>query len=88
MVFAIFQQSFDVASQLVYEGFPKQDPGRPLFDVWPRCQIYVQHAVNLTKLHTIFWQGRETFIGLEVFVKLLCNCGYKRGLVILVPPEK
>lgn len=70
------QQSFDAASQLVYETFPTQDSGRPLFDVWPRCRMYVQHAVNLAKLYTAFRQARETFTGSEIFVKLLCNCGW------------
>jgi hypothetical protein len=70
------QESFDAASQLVYEAFPKQDQGRPLFDVWPRCQMYVQHAVNLAKLYTAFRQGRESFSGSEEFVRLLCNCGW------------
>jgi hypothetical protein len=70
------QESFDAASQLVYEAFPKQDSSRPLFDVWPRCQMYVQHAVNLAKLYTAFRQGRESFIGSDQFVRLLCNCGW------------
>jgi hypothetical protein len=71
------QESFDAASQLVYEAFPSQDQGRPLFDVWPKCQMYVQHAVNLAKLYTAFRQGRESpFTGSESFVRLLCNCAW------------
>jgi hypothetical protein len=71
------QESFDAASQLVYEAFPKQDQGRPLFDVWPRCQMYVQHVVNLAKLYTAFRQGRESpFTGSADFVRLLCNCAW------------
>jgi hypothetical protein len=71
------QESFDAAAQLVYEAFPKQDQGRPLFDVWPKCQMYVQHAVNLAKLYTAFRQGRESpFTGSLDFVRLLCNCAW------------
>jgi hypothetical protein len=71
------EESFDAASQLVYEAFPKQDQGRSMFDVWPKCQMYVQHAVNLAKLYTAFRQGRESpFTHSEDFVRLLCNCAW------------
>jgi len=71
------EESFDAASQLVHEAFPKQDQGRPLFNVWPQCQMYVQHAVNLAKLYTAFRQGRESpFPHSEDFVTLLCNCAW------------
>ena len=70
------QESFDAASKLVYEAFPKQDQGKPLFDVWPRCQMYIQHAVNLAKLYKLFRPGLETFTGSDEFVRLLCNCGW------------
>jgi hypothetical protein len=71
------QESFNAASELVYEAFPKQNQGRPLSDVWPQCQMYVQHAVNLAKLYTAFRQGFEgPFTGSEELVRLLCNCGW------------
>ena len=69
------QESFDAAAQLVYEAFPKQVLSRPLFDDWPRCQMFIQHAINLAHLYTVFRQGRESpFKASLSFVTLLSSC--------------
>ena len=70
------QASFDAATQLLHEAFPIQLYGRPLHKEWPRCQTYVQHVINLSKLFVGFRKGQDTFIPSLDFVRLLSNCGW------------
>jgi hypothetical protein len=70
------QASFDAATQLLYEAFPIQLYGRPLHKEWPRCQTYVQHVINLSKLFIGFRKGQDTFSPSLDFVRLLSNCGW------------
>jgi hypothetical protein len=70
------QESFDAATQLVCEAFPVQELGRPMHDEWPRCQLYIQHAVNLAKTFVESRSGQEPFHSTSEFVKLLSNCGW------------
>lgn len=42
------QTSFDSAVQLVYEAFPKQVHGDPMFKDWAICQAYIPHGAHLS----------------------------------------
>src|SRR5438067_2019049 len=46
------QESFDIASRLVYEQFPKQDMSQSLFKEWSVCQDYIPHGVYLSKKYS------------------------------------
>jgi hypothetical protein len=71
------QESFDAATQLLHEAFPLRVKGRPLHDVWPRCQMYVQHIVHLSNSFVIYRQGRHGVIVPDIdFVRVLSNCGW------------
>ncbi|KAH0564815.1 hypothetical protein GP486_001804 [Trichoglossum hirsutum] len=43
------QDSFDSASQLVYEAFPRQILNQSLYKKWDTCQDYIPHGVHLRK---------------------------------------
>src|SRR5271155_5141703 len=46
------QESFDIASRLVHEQFPKQLMGKSLGEEWNVCQEYIPHGVYLTKKYS------------------------------------
>jgi len=42
------QDSFDSASALVYEAFPKQKHGDYMSKEWGACQSYISHGAHLS----------------------------------------
>jgi hypothetical protein len=68
------QESFDVASRLVYEQFPKQIMGESLNKQWNVCQEYIPHGVYLSKKYSDYAPGKLK--AHEFFVKLLSNCAW------------
>ena len=71
------QDSFDAATQLLYDAFPKQDEGRPMNENWVLCQTYIQHAISLANGYVKIRAGPESpFRSSKEFVRLLANCGW------------
>lgn len=67
------QSSFNTASRLVYEQFPKTSTkDNQLFNAWSRCQEYIAHAVYLAKKYVeLMRSGRLK--GSTYLVRLLSN---------------
>ncbi|KIV90279.1 hypothetical protein PV10_07598 [Exophiala mesophila] len=71
------QESFDAATELLHEAFPKQIMGRPLQTMWPRCMMFVQHVVHLTKAFSTYQTGSQGYVTPKLnFIRLLSNCGW------------
>jgi hypothetical protein len=62
------QESFDSASALVYEAFPKQVNGDYLSSQWGACQSYISHGDHLCRqFASIHRPGvKDTLKGYEV----------------------
>ena len=69
------QGSFDSASQLVYEAFPKQYMNQSLYNEWNTCQDYVAHGVYLRKRYSEYARSGHLRAS-DAFVKLLLNCAW------------
>jgi hypothetical protein len=78
--FEDLQDSFDAAVRLVYEAFPKQQGGDPLYDQWSTCQLYVQHAVQLYARFEEYGPSNvhaaDALHAQEEFIRLGANCGW------------
>jgi hypothetical protein len=74
------QESFNAAVRLVYEAFPKQQRGDPLYDQWSDCERYVQHALRLFSRFREYSHAHErttkALSAIEEFVRLGSNCGW------------
>jgi hypothetical protein len=69
------QESFDIASRLVYEQFPKPVMSESLYKEWNVCQEYVPHGVYLSKKYSDYAPSGKLKTH-EFFVKLLSNCAW------------
>jgi hypothetical protein len=69
------QESFDIASRLVYEQFPKQRMSGSLFKEWNVCQEYIPHGVYLSKKFSDY-AASGSLKASDAFVKLLSNCAW------------
>jgi hypothetical protein len=69
------QESFDVASRLVYEQFPKQLTSESLYKQWNVCQEYIPHGVYLSKKYSDYALSGKLKAH-EYFVRLLSNCAW------------
>jgi hypothetical protein len=69
------QESFDVASRLVYEQFPRQITSESLYKQWNVCQEYIPHGVYLSKKYSDYVPSGKLKAH-EYFVKLLSNCAW------------
>lgn len=69
------QTSFDTASKLTNEQFPKRDKSLSLYDVWPQCQEYISHGVHLSRKFADYAKA-GVLKGSPAFVELLSNCGW------------
>lgn len=68
------QDSFNIASRLTYEAFPKRID-QPLFKQWVICQTYIPHGVFLSKkfsAHTKYGKLKSTL----PFIQLLNACAW------------
>jgi hypothetical protein len=73
-------KAFDAAVQIMYEAFPKQIDGDPLHNVWPHCELHIQHGLHLAHKYADFVSkglgARATFKAPENFTALLGNCAW------------
>ena len=69
------QESFDIASRLVYEQFPKQDISESLYKVWRVCQDYIPHGVFLSKKYSDYGPSGKLKAH-DSFVRLLSNSAW------------
>lgn len=69
------QESFDIASRLVYEQFPKQVMNESLYKEWKVCQEYIPHGVYLSKKYSDYARSCKLKAH-EYFVNLLSNCAW------------
>ncbi len=69
------QASFDTASKLVNEQFPKRKMNETYYERWSRCQEYVPHGVHLSKKFADHAKS-AVLRGTPAFVELLSNCGW------------
>ena len=69
------QESFDIASRLVYEQFPKQVMSESLYKEWNVCQEYIPHGVYLSKKYSDYAPSGK-LKSHDYFVKLLSNCAW------------
>jgi hypothetical protein len=69
------QESFDVASRLVYEQFPRQITSESLYKQWNVCQEYIPHGVYLSKKYSDYALSGKLKAH-EYFVRLLSNCAW------------
>lgn len=69
------QESFDIASRLVYEQFPKQVMSESLYKEWNVCQEYIPHGVHLSKKYSDYARSGKLKAH-EFFVRLLSNCAW------------
>jgi hypothetical protein len=69
------QNSFNIASRLAYEAFPKRDLNEQLFRKWSQCQVYIHHGVWLSKKFSDYAASGK-LKGSDYFVKLLSSCAW------------
>jgi hypothetical protein len=75
------QQSFNIASRLVYEQFPKMHTGSA-DNQWTICQDYIPHGVYLSKKFSDYAASEVLKASSGVlkadihFVRLLGNCAW------------
>ena len=69
------QNSFNIASRLAYEAFPKRDLIEALFKKWSQCQEYIHHGVYLSRKFSDY-AASGTLKGSTYFVKLLSACAW------------
>ena len=69
------QESFDIASRLVYEQFPKQVTNESLYKKWNECQEYIPHGVYLSKKYSDYAPTGKLKAH-DFFVRLLSNCAW------------
>lgn len=71
------QTLFAATVELLHEAFPLQLRGRPLVDVWPRCSMFVQHVIHITKAFSIHQRSKNGYLASTFnFIQLLSNCGW------------
>jgi hypothetical protein len=76
------QESFDIASRLVYEAFPKQYMNQSLYNEWGTCQFFIPHGVQLSKKYSDHVRA-GVLKASEAFIRLLCNCAWYLQLLPL-----
>ena len=69
------QESFDIASRLVYEQFPKQVMSESLYKEFNVCQEYIPHGVFLSKKYSDYARFGKLKAH-DYFVTLLSNCAW------------
>jgi hypothetical protein len=69
------QESFDIASRLVYEQFPMQIMSESLYKEWNVCQECIPHGVYLSKKYSDYAPSGKLKAH-DYFVKLLSNCAW------------
>jgi hypothetical protein len=69
------QSSFDAATKLVAEQFPKRKTNESLFKDWNICQTYIPHGVHLSKKFGEY-AASGVLTGPLLFVKLLATCAW------------
>jgi hypothetical protein len=69
------QNSFNIASRLAYEAFPKRQLNESLFKKWSQCQEYIPHGVWLSRKFAEY-TASGTLKGSEYFVKFLSSCSW------------
>jgi hypothetical protein len=69
------QESFNIASRLVHEQFPKQLARESLYPKWNTCQEFIPHGVFLCNKYSSYnVSGKLKAKG--HFIKLLRNCAW------------
>lgn len=70
------QAAFGNAVHLISQAFPKQAPSRDhMTEMWPACEIYVQHVISLHDTYTNIDHNGNLQISSE-FVITLYNCSW------------
>lgn len=69
------QESFDIASRLVYEQFPKQSTKGSHYESWNVCQEYIPHGVYLSKKYSDYAPSGKLKAH-DYFLQLLSNCAW------------
>jgi hypothetical protein len=69
------QDSFEIASRLVFEQFPNRRKENNLFSRWGTCQDYIPHGVHLSKKFQDYTSSGK-LKGSPEFVELLSNCAW------------
>jgi hypothetical protein len=69
------QNSFNIASRLAYEAFPKRQMNKALYEKWSQCQEYIPHGVHLSRKFSDY-AASGTLKGSTFFVKLLSSCAW------------
>jgi hypothetical protein len=69
------QNSFNIASRLAYEAFPKRQMNEALYEKWSQCQEYIPHGVHLSRKFSDY-AASGTLKGSTFFVKLLSSCAW------------
>jgi hypothetical protein len=69
------QDSFNIASRLTFEVFPKLVKNMPLFKHWATCQTYIPHGVFLSRQFASHARSGTLKSTLE-FVELLNSCAW------------
>ena len=70
------QDAYNAAVKLIYEAFPKQINGRPLFPVWERCENYIQDGLFLAYKWRDFKKLGTKIAAPEGFSELLKNVAW------------
>jgi len=70
------QETFNTASRLVWEQFPKQLDDDSLYKKWGLCQNFIPHGVYLSKKFDDDYARTGIVKGSDYFVRLLSNCAW------------
>ncbi|KAG4441573.1 hypothetical protein IFR05_002958 [Cadophora sp. M221] len=72
------QNSFNIATSLVHEAFPKVIMNQPLIKYWTTCQVYIPHGVFLSRKFAGHVKSGSTgkLKSSPEFVQLLHHCGW------------
>jgi hypothetical protein len=72
------QDSFNMASRLTFEAFPKVVMNNPLFKHWAVCQTYIPHGVFLSR--NFADHAKSKLKSTREFVELLNSCAWYKFL--------
>lgn len=75
------QNSFEAASRLVFEQFPKREKDESLYTRWSKCAEYIAHVIYLSKRYTDYVRVLK---GSPELIMVLSNAAW---LVIPIPDQ-
>ena len=83
------QSSFEAASRLVFEQFPKREKDETLYSRWGKCADFIAHVIYLSKRYTEFVKVLQS---IGEFIMVLSNAAWSvyrvfHTIFMLIPKQ-